>query len=69
MSGLPWSFVNRWRQLGTMTGLSWDARSCIRVGGVSMMSASSQRTHDVDGPMVVNSRELRALDIAARRAF
>ena len=34
-----------------------------------MMSASSQRTHDVDGPMVVKSKELRALDIAARRAF
>jgi len=51
-----------------MTGLSWDARSWIRVGGVSIISASSQRTQAVEGPRIVKRRELRARDMAARRS-
>ena len=42
--------------------------SWIKADGVSMISASSQRTQAVDGPMVVNSKEFRALAIAPLRA-
>lgn len=41
----------------------------MRDGGDSTISASSQRIHEVVGPIVVNRRELRALDIAERRCF
>ena len=51
-----------------MTGLSWEARSWIREAGVSTTSASSQRTHAVEGPSVVKRRALRACDMAERRA-
>ena len=59
----------RWKQFGTMIGLSCAARSWMSDAGVSTMSESSQRTHEVVGPRVVNRREFLAFDMTARRAF
>lgn len=52
-----------------MIALSCDARSWISVGGVSMTSESNHRTQETEGPRVVKRSELRARDMAARRAF